>query len=270
MDDDFPRNLALLCSYHASIADACRRLGMNRQQFNKYLSGHTRPSRRNMRRMCDFFGVTEAEMLMEPAQLEQIVALRRRPDPVPQIRRPLMYVEALYRRSQSLEKYVGFYYRYFYSFGNKGMITKSLAAIKRIDDQYYWKNIEINRHKDTEKTIGFSKYTGTVLYLADRIHIVEYESLNFTSITQMTLYPSHQHRLFRLMGVQTGGPTRRGRKPGASKVALDYLGKEVDLRKALAGAGLFLPDSKALPADIAGLVANSVPPGAFVLEVDEP
>jgi transcriptional regulator with XRE-family HTH domain len=270
MDDDFPRNLALLCSYHASIADACRRLGVNRQQFNKYLSGHSRPSRRNMRKMCDFFGVTETEMLMEPTQLEQIVSLRRKPDPLPQMRRPLMSVEALYRRSQSLEKYVGFYYRYFYSFGNKGLITKSLAAIQRQDDQYYWKNIELRRHPDTGKTIGFSKYSGAVLYLADRIHIVEYESLDFTSITQMTLYPSHQHRLFRLMGIQTGGPTRRGRKPGASKVALDYLGKEVDLRKALAGAGLFPPDSKALPTDIAGLVANSVPPGAFVLEVDEP
>lgn len=270
MDDDFPRNLALLCSYHASIADACRRLRINRQQFNKYLSGRSRPSRRNMRKMCDFFGVTETEMLMEPTQLEQIVALRRKPDPLPQMRRPLMSVEALYRRSQSLEKYVGFYYRYFYSFGNKGLITKSLAAIQRQDDQYYWKNIEIRRDPDTGKTIGFSKYSGAVLYLADRIHIVEYESLDFTSITQMTLYPSHQHRLFRLMGIQTGGPTRRGRKPGASKVALDYLGKDVDLRKALTGAGLFPPDSKALPADIAGLVANSVPAGAFVLEVDEP
>lgn len=270
MDEDFQRNLALLCSYHASIADACRRLGINRQQFNKYLSGQSRPSRRNMRRMCDFFGVTEAEMLMEPAQLEQIVALRRKPDPLPQMRRPLLHVEALYRRSQSLEKYLGYYYRYFYSFGNKGLITKSLATIYRQGDQYYWKNIEILRHPETGKTLGMSKYAGTLLYLADRIHIVEYETLDFTSITQMTLYPSHQHRLFRLMGIQTGGPTRRGRKPGASKVALDFLGRDIDLRKALAGTGLFLPDSKSIPAEIAALVTNTVQPGAFVLEVDEP
>lgn len=72
------------------------------------------------------------------------------------------------------------------------------------------------------------------------------------------------------MGIQTGGPTRRGRKPGASKVALDFLGKDVDLRKAMAGIGMFRPDSGAIPADIVDLVANVVAEGAYVLEVDEP
>mgnify|MGYP001972390984 CR=1 FL=1 len=43
-----------------SIAAVCRRVGINRQQFNKYLAGAVRPSRHNMRRICDFFGVTEA------------------------------------------------------------------------------------------------------------------------------------------------------------------------------------------------------------------
>jgi hypothetical protein len=76
--------------------------------------------------------------------------------------------------------------------------------------------------------MGMNKYAGALFYLADRIHIVEYETLDFKSITQVTLYPSHQHRLLRLMGIQTGGPTRRGRKPGASKVALDYLVKDIN------------------------------------------
>jgi hypothetical protein len=84
------------------------------------------------------------------------------------------------------------------------------------------------RHPDTGKVMGMNKYAGALFYLADRIHIVEYETLDFKSITQVTLYPSHQHRLLRLMGIQTGGPTRRGRKPGASKVALDYLVKDIN------------------------------------------
>lgn len=84
------------------------------------------------------------------------------------------------------------------------------------------------RHPDTGKVMGMNKYAGALFYLADRIHFVEYETLDFKSITQVTLYPSHQHRLLRLMGIQTGGPTRRGRKPGASKVALDYLGKDIN------------------------------------------
>ncbi|MCL4069360.1 helix-turn-helix domain-containing protein [Pseudomonas sp. GX19020] len=270
MEDDFPRNLSLLCSYHHSVAEACRRLKMNRQQFNKYLNGQSRPSRRNMRRLCDFFGVTETEILMEPSQLEQIISLRRVPDPQPQPGEASAHVEALYRHSQSLEKYVGYYYRYFYSFGNNGLITKSLVSVYRRNDRYYWKNIEIMRDPATGKVVGLSKYSGVLLYLADRIHVIEYETLDFKSLTQVTLYPSYRHQLLRLMGIQTGGPTRRGRKPGASKVALDYLGRSIDLRKALRAVGVFPPLAAALPADIPDLVMNRIEPGAYVLEVDEP
>ena len=61
MRDAFPENLAYLCGFHASIAEVCRRLAINRQQFNKYLAGTSRPSRCNMRRICDMWGVTEPE-----------------------------------------------------------------------------------------------------------------------------------------------------------------------------------------------------------------
>ena len=38
MDDDaLPVNLAHLCGYYPSIAEVCRRLRINRQQFNRYL-----------------------------------------------------------------------------------------------------------------------------------------------------------------------------------------------------------------------------------------
>jgi hypothetical protein len=42
---DFTHNLGLLCSYQRSIAEICRKLGFNRQQFNKYLAGSVMPSR---------------------------------------------------------------------------------------------------------------------------------------------------------------------------------------------------------------------------------
>lgn len=45
---DLPENLRVLYSYHSSIAEVCRRLGVNRSQFNRYLSGQTQPSLRLM------------------------------------------------------------------------------------------------------------------------------------------------------------------------------------------------------------------------------
>ncbi len=48
-------NLRLICGHYRSIADVCRKLGMNRQQFNKYLSGTTVPSQNSLRKMAEFF-----------------------------------------------------------------------------------------------------------------------------------------------------------------------------------------------------------------------
>ncbi|WP_397544108.1 helix-turn-helix domain-containing protein [Roseovarius salis] len=270
MSSDFSANLNLLCSYQRSIAEVCRRLGVNRQQFNKYLSSQSRPSRRNMRRICDYFGVTESEILMEHGQFEQMIALRRRPVERTELERPLHHLETIWRNSQQMQKYVGFYFRYFFSFGNKGMVIRSLASIHRDDDRYYWKNIEILRDPRTGHVSSLNKYEGAVFFLADRIYIMEYETLEVNSITQVTLYPSYQHRLDRLFGIQTGGPTRRGRKPGASRVALEYLGRDIDVRQALRQTGLYEPSGGDIREDIVGAITNTIQPGDFVLEIDEP
>ncbi len=270
MTENFAGNLALLCSYHPSIAEVCRKLSINRQQFNRYLSGQTRPSRSNMRKICDFFGVTEGEILQDREIFEEMVALRPRTAPNTEGSRALLHLEKLYEASQNLDKYVGYYFRYFYSFGNAGMIIRSLAVIWREDGRYYWKNIEILRDPETGRATGLNKYEGTIFYLADRIYVMEYEILERISITQMTLYPSHRVRLDRLVGVQTGGPTRRGRKPGASRVVLEYLGRSIHVRQALSRLGLYSPASGGIRADIMALIENKISPGSHVLDVDEP
>jgi hypothetical protein len=223
-----------------------------------------------MRRICDFFGVTEAELLLDATKFEDMIALRRKPIEQEALAKPLMHLNRLYQRSQSLEKYVGFYFRYFYSFGNSGLVIRSLASIHEEDGKYYWKNIEILRNPDAGRTTGLNKYEGLVFYLADRIHIMEYEILERNAITQVTLYPSHRHRLDQLVGIQTGGPNRRGRKPGASKVLLEFLGKDINVKAALAKTGLFSPDGGDIRPDTLDLIRNEIAPGEFVLDVDEP
>lgn len=270
MTDDFNANLNLLCSYQRSIAEVCRRLGFNRQQFNKYLGNQSRPSRHNMRRICDYFGVTESEMLMEHGQFEQMITLRRRPVERTELERPLRHLETIWRHSQPMQKYVGFYFRHFFSFGNKGMVIRSLASIHRDDGRYYWKNIEILRDPASGRITSINKYEGAAFFLADRIYIMEYDTLEVNSITQVTLFPSYRHRLDRLFGIQTGGPTRRGRKPGASRVALEYLGRDINARQALRQTGIFDPASGAIRDDLVTAITNTIAPGDFVLEIDEP
>ncbi len=270
MHTELAANLSLLCSYHPSVAEVCRRLAFNRQQFNKYLSGQTRPSRSNMRRICDFFGVTEAELLLDPAQFEQLVALRRRPVADGALNRPMQHLETLYRSSQSLDRYKGYYFRYFFSFGNAGKIIRSLVRIYEEDGKYFWKNIELIREPTIGNIRAINKYDGAVFFLADRIYVIEYESLQKHSITQVTFYPSYRSRVDRLLGIQTGGPVRRGRRPAASKVLLEYLGPEIDVRKALRQLGLLSQDAPELSATVVDMIRNTMDSESFVFEVDEP
>lgn len=68
-EDTFQTNLTYACSLYPSVAEVCRRLGINPQEFNEYLAGQVRPSRYNMRKICDFFGVNEWEKLTHNAHV---------------------------------------------------------------------------------------------------------------------------------------------------------------------------------------------------------
>ena len=262
-------NLGFLCGFYPSIAETCRQIGINRQQFNKYLSGHVRPSRANMRRICDLFGVSEAELLLDPVDFQKIFEVRKRPITEAALAGPLGHLDAIFRSSLSLERYVGYYYRYFFAFGYPGMIVKSLLRISAEDQRYYTKNIEILREPGNQRSITINKYLGVVFHLGDRIQLIEYEALQSNSISQSIYYPTYHSRVDRLVGIQTGAPLRKGRRPGASKVLLEYLGRDINARKALRRIGLFDPDDPDVPADVVDLIQNRIEPGHFVLDIEE-
>ncbi len=268
-DPAFTRNLVYLCSFFPSIAEVCRRIGINRQQFNKYLSGNVRPSRHNMRRICDFFGVTESELLLDHDRFSEILSLRNTPVSTEALAGPLSHVESLLRSSQSLDRYIGYYFRYFYSFGHPGYIVKSLALLTEKDGRYYWKNIELWRVNGPGRRATTMKYLGTAVLLGERIFIVEYESILKGSITQVTLYPCYQTRITHLRGIQTGAPTFRGRKPGASLVLMEYLGRTIRVRDALRTCGLYPDGDPAIAPRIRELIENRIPEGSWVLEAEE-
>lgn len=70
----FGRNLRELCSNGPSISALCTEIGINRTQFNRYLSGEAFPRPDILHRICSFFSV-DARILLEP--LDQ---LRKAPE----------------------------------------------------------------------------------------------------------------------------------------------------------------------------------------------
>ena len=51
----FGRNLRLLGQPYASVSALCRELGINRTQFNRYLSGESFPRPDILQRICAYF-----------------------------------------------------------------------------------------------------------------------------------------------------------------------------------------------------------------------
>lgn len=63
--DMFGANLRLLSKQYPSISQLSRDLGINRTQFNRYLSGESFPRPDVLDRICDFFEV-DARILLDP------------------------------------------------------------------------------------------------------------------------------------------------------------------------------------------------------------
>lgn len=63
----FGRNLRVLCGGESSISDLCRRIGINRTQFNRYLGGEAFPRPDILHRICAYFEV-DARILLEPIE----------------------------------------------------------------------------------------------------------------------------------------------------------------------------------------------------------
>jgi transcriptional regulator with XRE-family HTH domain len=270
-DPSWVANLRYLCGFYPSISEVCRRLGINRQQFNKYLSGQVRPSRHNRRRLADFFGIEPDDLDLPHARFAELAAA---PGSARGValggQGPLgVYARLVERSRGGLDRYLGYYLRIAHACGYPGYVIVSLAAIGRRGDEYTWKTVEAIRPPRAGAPRSVMKYEGAALLLGDRVYVIEHEALLGSSITQLILYPSYTNPITLLTGVQTGAPTVRGRKPTAEKVLLQFLGRAPDLRAALASCGIFRGDSDRLDPAIRTRIDRELGDGRDVIEVDE-
>ena len=65
-------NLRFLCGLERSISAAAANIGINRQQFNKYLAGKTNPSISTLRKISDYFSVDEGELFLPPGEFSSL------------------------------------------------------------------------------------------------------------------------------------------------------------------------------------------------------
>jgi transcriptional regulator with XRE-family HTH domain len=253
---EFAENLRMLCSYYRSVADVCRKLNINRAQFNRYLNASSKPSSHTLDRICEFFGVDPSEIYLPHAHFRRVVQVRPRPRS-----EQTVYAEHIARLQQQAsgrcDKYLGYYYEYYHSMSAPGKVLRGLVRIFVHDGAVYHERLErFPQHANLDDTHK-CKYLGASFFLNDRIFLVDYESLSGNEITQTVLFPTYKNRVARLSGLMLGVASSSPRAIACARVVFEYLGREIDVRRAMRLCGLFDPAAGVIDPTILKVIDNS-------------
>jgi transcriptional regulator with XRE-family HTH domain len=254
-------NLKYLCAHYSSVAEVCRRLGVNRQQFNKYLRGTSAPSLRNLSRITTFFGVDEYEINLPHDEFTRSVMPRRRggDTSIGQLLQQLLAQLSLdaTRSLSAMRPYCGAYAVYFCSPVWSSHIVRSLTIIGQEGQNTFTKSLErLEVTPNGKRPTLVQKFRGVALYLVDRIYILEYETGSGDLVALTILYPSHRKQRLYLTGIILTVASAGNRQPFASRVVYEYLGEGIDLRAELARSHLYPLDSKDIPEEIRSRIGH--------------
>jgi len=262
---NFSKNLRIACDQQRSVAHVCRLLEINRQQFNKYLSGQVFPSSHNVASICEFFSISKDVFLLSQKDFQQKLDDQQRGSGQVNKSHLDRIVASLPKNTEAMSRYEGFYHSYFHALGFPGNIVRGLLHIYRDGDRFYSKNIE---HLWDKTQPGAApnrfKYEGTVHYLSDRIFITEFETLTKQNISHTILVPSYRNTVA-MSGVTLGIASLNSHLPKACLVEHQYLGKKIDIRAALRNCGLFSVDSGEIHEDIKQRIKNQILPHEHML-----
>lgn len=260
---DFTLNLRLLSSNHRSVAEVCRRMKLNRQQFNKYLAGASLPSAQNLRRIATFFGVEEGELFLRHHDFAKRVLAAPTSDNLPAGLQKFWDAQQAKRgaTAAALKRYCGYYHLHFRSPAWPNRIIRSVAVIYQQDGRTYIRNLERLVRRDKPHLGNFVvKYQGIVLIEGDRIFTLDRPDMGDGTIALTVLYPSQRQHLVLLHGLVLAVTAGSGRQPYASRIVFSYLGKTPNLRDAIAACGVFSVDGTEIDADIVQAVSGDISP----------
>ncbi|MGE8496016.1 MAG: helix-turn-helix domain-containing protein [Pseudomonas sp.] len=270
MSNHLGENLRLLCSHYRSIAEVCRKLGINRAQFNKYLSSESQPTAYNLKRIGDFFGVEGYELGLPSDQFSRLIGARGSQIGAPAEQDPLhALLQPLREQSGDLSRYCGYYFEYANCMSVPGTILLSLVHMREENGTFLFERQErqvVSAGGHAEESAR-CRYLGAAFQLQDRLFLIDYESLTVNEMSQTILIPSFKSRITRLNGLKTGVSSGDRRTPACTRVVWEYLGTEINRISTYRQVMLYQPDDPRIDEDIRQRLAHApVRDGLFEVE----
>jgi transcriptional regulator with XRE-family HTH domain len=216
----FGRNLRLLSAPYASVAALCRELGINRTQFNRYLSGESFPRPDVLHRICLFFGV-DARVLLEPVE-----SVNRRDTGL--LDHPMVQ-EFFGRAPTDVPQSVfpsGFFRFIRRSFMNQDLFAVGLVHVSRQAGYTFLRGYEPRsalRHQGISMGPSEREFRGVVMRQQDGVMaIVAHRGSHSSSFNFLTPERTFQHGLWEGYATRTVPERMTGRR--ATRMIYEHLG----------------------------------------------
>lgn len=270
---EYCANLQFCCDHYRSVSEICRRLNINRQQFNRYLGGTATPSRHNHKKISDFFGLEDEELFT--AHDAFVASFKRRtaasPSPFAFERLEPLIRSISGRHAAALEEYEGFYFKYFYSFLGRPIIKRELVYWRYEKGMFVSSTKQRYLGQDETNTVSnrYLTFRGVVGALDDRLFALDFDPRPGSEVSMMLLYPKRRV-LERLDGMVIGLGHSWDRPITSARLVMVYLGKSIDVRAALRMLGAFDPDDVAIPAVVKRAIKNDIVADETLFRVRNP
>ncbi|SAL53664.1 hypothetical protein AWB69_05657 [Caballeronia udeis] len=246
-------NLSLLVASFDSVADFCRKLNVNRQQFNKYLAGYHVPSQKVLIKIAKFFLMEPADLFRAPAEFRSFYEGLEYELPIDLKSAPqfLHFLPLIKSSVGPLRDFLGVYYRYHNSSIYKGRILRSVTCIYEHDSVIRYVTVERFPLQESTHKVGYSfTYHGFCFLLGDRIFMIDFEGRQRNEMTFSVLTPQHRRPIRFLYGVVTGVASSSFRQPFSTRLALCFADRGSIRKKHLREATVLLPSDQSLPLEI--------------------
>lgn len=246
-------NLAYLARSFESVSEFCRRLEINRQQFNKYVAGQHLPAQKVLQKIARFFAMEPEDIFRHPDEFRAFfdgrdVGLPFDLKGAPEL---LKMLPALKSSDEGLRGMLGVYYRYHQSSIYKGKILRAVTWLYHRDHTTRYVTVERFPLQDGSGKPGYTfTYHGFCLLLGDRIFLVDSESKQRNELTFSILTPQHRRPNRFFYGLYSAVASSSFRQPFSTRIVFQHLSQGRLARHHLRSATVLAPDDAALPVEV--------------------
>jgi hypothetical protein len=132
-------NLRALCREHGSVAAICREMGVNRQQFDRYLTMDALPNKATTDRICRYFAIEEAELYRDPAASDVTARSKIAGKAISRTNEGPIAARIFSTPRPAIEP--GFYQTFFSLPGSRDELLCSITAIRAEDDRMTFRRL---------------------------------------------------------------------------------------------------------------------------------